>query len=345
MGTVPTDKHTEIETQYTTPIQSHFWGPGDVGTAATDIHTEIGTQYTTTHTLSFLEAWGRGDSTQGYTYGGRDTIYHPYTLSSLETWGRGDSTQGYTYGDRDTIYHSHTLSFLEIWGRGDSTQGYTYGDRDTIYHPYTLSFLETWGRGDSTQGYTYGYRDTIYHPYTLSFLETWGRGDSTQGYRYGYRDIIYHPYTLSLLETWGHGDSTYHYNGCFNKHDDVLMQACLTVGFFGFMRCGESTVNNSYDDKVNLGIEDITLLDNRFIIHLKSSKNDPFRQGRDIIVFATDNEMCPMSALRSYLDKLKDLSNKSGALFINSQGLPRSASFPSLDLKFLWHIISIYQIN
>ena len=68
VGTVPTDKHTEIKTQYTNPIHSHFWGPGDVGTAATDIHTEIGTQYTTTHTLSFLETWGRGDSTQGYTY-------------------------------------------------------------------------------------------------------------------------------------------------------------------------------------------------------------------------------------------------------------------------------------
>ena len=52
-----------------------------MGTVATDIHTEIGTQYTTTHTLSFLETWGRGDSSYGYTYGDRDTIYHhPYTL-------------------------------------------------------------------------------------------------------------------------------------------------------------------------------------------------------------------------------------------------------------------------
>ena len=124
-------------------------------------------------------------------------------------------------------------------------------------------------------------------------------------------------------------------NGCFNKYDDVLMQACLTVGFFGFMPCGEFTVNNSYDDTVNLGIEDISLLDNRFIIHLKSSKNDPFRQGRDIIVFATDNEMCPMSALRSYLDKRKELSNKSGALFINSQGLPLSRKYFIQLLKLL----------
>ena len=58
-------------------------------------------------------------------------------------WGRGDSSYGYTYGERDTIYHPYTLSFLETWGLGDSAQGYTYGDRDIIYHPYTLSYLET----------------------------------------------------------------------------------------------------------------------------------------------------------------------------------------------------------
>ena len=111
VGTVPRDKHTEIETQYT-PLYTLIFG--DVGAAAMDIHTEIGTQYTTTHTLSFLETWGRGDSTQGYTFGVRDTIYHTYTLSFLETWGRGDSTQGYTYGERDTIYHHYTLSFWRL---------------------------------------------------------------------------------------------------------------------------------------------------------------------------------------------------------------------------------------
>ena len=48
MGTVPTNIHTEIETQYTIPIHSHFWRLGDVGTLPTNIHTEIETQYTTT---------------------------------------------------------------------------------------------------------------------------------------------------------------------------------------------------------------------------------------------------------------------------------------------------------
>ena len=42
MGTVPTNIHTEIETQYTIPVHSQFWRPGDVGTLPTD------TQYTNT---------------------------------------------------------------------------------------------------------------------------------------------------------------------------------------------------------------------------------------------------------------------------------------------------------
>ena len=90
VGTVPKDIRTEIGTQYTTPIHTHFWRFGDVGTVRKDIHTGIGTQYTTPNTLSFLETWGRGDSTQGYTYGDRHNIPPPYTLifGDLGTWGQ-----------------------------------------------------------------------------------------------------------------------------------------------------------------------------------------------------------------------------------------------------------------
>ena len=45
MGTVPTNIHTETETQYTIPIHSQFWRPGDVGTLLMTIHTEIDTMY------------------------------------------------------------------------------------------------------------------------------------------------------------------------------------------------------------------------------------------------------------------------------------------------------------
>ena len=120
MGTAPTDIHTEIETQYTTPIHFHFWGHGDVGTATMDIHTEIGTQYTTTIHSHF---WRPGD------------------VGTVPTDKHTEIETQYT-----TPIHFH---FYGTWGRGDSNYGYTYGDRDTIYHhPYTLIFgdLGTWGQ-------------------------------------------------------------------------------------------------------------------------------------------------------------------------------------------------------
>ena len=45
MGTVPTDIDTDIDIIYH-PIHSHFWRLGNVGTVPTNKHTEIETQYT-----------------------------------------------------------------------------------------------------------------------------------------------------------------------------------------------------------------------------------------------------------------------------------------------------------
>ena len=61
MGTVRRDKHTEIGTQYTTPIHSHVRRLGDVGTVPKDIYTEIETQYSTPIHSHFgdLGTWGQ----------------------------------------------------------------------------------------------------------------------------------------------------------------------------------------------------------------------------------------------------------------------------------------------
>ena len=64
MGTVPTDIYTEIETQYTTLIHSHFWRLGDAGTVPTYIHTEIETHYTIPLHSHF---WRPGEVTFDYT--------------------------------------------------------------------------------------------------------------------------------------------------------------------------------------------------------------------------------------------------------------------------------------
>ena len=130
-------------------------------------------------------------------------IFNPYTLSLLGIWGRGDSTYRYTYGDRDTIYHPYTLSF---WRLGD------VGTVPKDIHPeigtqYT-TFIQShfWRLGDvgTVPKDIHSEIGTQYTTPTHShFLETLGRGDTTHGYTYGDKDIIYHPYTLSFLETWG----------------------------------------------------------------------------------------------------------------------------------------------
>ena len=60
VGTIRTDIHMEIGTQYTTPIHSQFWRLGDVGIVPKDIHTEIGTQYTTPILSHFWRLWNVG---------------------------------------------------------------------------------------------------------------------------------------------------------------------------------------------------------------------------------------------------------------------------------------------
>ena len=64
------------------------------------------------------------------------TIYHLYTLSFLETWERGDSTQGYRCGYRDIIYHPYTLSLLEKGARWLSGRVSDSGARGRGFETY-----------------------------------------------------------------------------------------------------------------------------------------------------------------------------------------------------------------
>ena len=108
------------------------------------------------------------------------------------------------------------------------------------------------------------------------------------------------PITTSILYALGRALS----NKTSNK-TEALLWAVLRVGFYGALRCGESTAKK--DSDVYLCYEDVCLLfdDNaqRECAHLrlKVSKTDPFRKGCTILLYATGREACPVAALRSYL--------------------------------------------
>ena len=89
--------------------------------------------------------------------------------------------------------------------------------------------------------------------------------------------------------------------------DGTMLWAAASLCFFGFMRSGELTIpsESSYDMSAHLSFEDVsvdTVQNSKVLrIQLKASKTDPFRLGVDIFVGRTGNELCPVSAVLSYM--------------------------------------------
>ncbi len=91
------------------------------------------------------------------------------------------------------------------------------------------------------------------------------------------------------------------------SRDHIMLWAAVTLSFFGFLRSGEVTVPSdaAFDPAVHLTLEDVKIDDilnpSSLKIRLKASKTDPFRAGVDIVVGRTNNKLCPVTALLTYL--------------------------------------------
>ncbi len=110
------------------------------------------------------------------------------------------------------------------------------------------------------------------------------------------------------------------------EDDDVVMLwAACCLAFFGFMQIGELTVpdDNAYDASTHLSWGDILVDDplspSYMEVHLKSSKTDPFRQGISLFIGKVPSQLCPVSAMLSYL---RVRGNKDGPLFRFHDGRP-----------------------
>ena len=84
----------------------------------------------------------------------------------------------------------------------------------------------------------------------------------------------------------------------------MLWAACC-LGFFGFLKAGEFTVNSPFDSASHLSPEDFQV-DSRsnptcMRVQVKCSKTDPFRQGCCIYLGRGRSSICPISAITAYL--------------------------------------------
>lgn len=82
--------------------------------------------------------------------------------------------------------------------------------------------------------------------------------------------------------------------GMFGKFVDTMLMSACSLAFFAFLRCGEFTIQNGNLYNM-LSVKDIMIDDsmNAFILVLKSSKTDPFRQGISLRIFKSGKRCAP----------------------------------------------------
>lgn len=105
--------------------------------------------------------------------------------------------------------------------------------------------------------------------------------------------------------------------------DIVMLWAACCLGFFAFLRTGEMTVPSdaSFDPAVHLTRGDLAV-DNpaspqSIRVTIKQSKTDPFRKGIDLFIGKTTTDLCPVTAMLSYLVAR---GSREGPLFVFSDG-------------------------
>ena len=117
--------------------------------------------------------------------------------------------------------------------------------------------------------------------------------------------------------------------GVFGFFTDVLCFAAMNLAFFGGLRCSEFTVPDSFDPNVHLCRGDITFnfdqdIQREYIsVTLKCSKTDPFREGVTLLIYATGQSVCAVTALKIYLS-VTGVANGSSPLFRQLDGQPLS---------------------
>ncbi|CAC5411416.1 unnamed protein product [Mytilus coruscus] len=124
-----------------------------------------------------------------------------------------------------------------------------------------------------------------------------------------------------------------------------MLETACTVGFYGFMRCGEFTVLNAnqFDSSVNLCIGDIIFHKDMIVLKLKQSKTDPFRKGIDI-PHKVQNQICPYKILIKYFQIRKNLipNLPSDPFFISQNSIALERNY---FINCIKHVLSLCGFN
>ncbi len=124
------------------------------------------------------------------------------------------------------------------------------------------------------------------------------------------------------------------------EYNSVLYWAVCCTAYFGFMRCGELLLSspNAFDRARHITPEDVATdsqQDPQSIqIHLRFSKTDQIGRGSFVYLGRTNEDLCPVGALLSYLVVRPKVP---GPLFITQDGAPLTKP---LFISRIQHLLS-----
>ena len=121
------------------------------------------------------------------------------------------------------------------------------------------------------------------------------------------------------------------------NYDSSMIWAAMTLALFGFLHLGEMTCNSPYSPAIHLSLRDITFLPNilhpeHMSVRIKISKTDPFRSGQTIIIGKTNQKVCPVRAMTTYLSFR---GTTTGPLFQYLSGTPLTKAGLTSETKQL----------
>ena len=122
----------------------------------------------------------------------------------------------------------------------------------------------------------------------------------------------------------------------FLSSDKLMLWSAFTLAFYGFLHSSEFTSPSAtqFNPQVHLCFTDVSFTsEGCLMLHLKSSKTDPYRQGCSLLIAPSHCSVCAVQALRKYLS-LHSVSGASPPYVFQSGAYLTRAKVASMSQYF-----------
>ena len=123
-----------------------------------------------------------------------------------------------------------------------------------------------------------------------------------------------------------------------SDYSQAMLWAACCLGFFGFLRAREFTVNEPFNLAIHLTPLDSTSNLTCLRVQIKASKTDPFRQGCFRYLGRGHTSICPIASVMAYLHRRGPAP---GPLFLQENGQPLTQTQSSNFLQSTWSAVGI----